>query len=146
MTATRTRTAAKSATLVGIYKGEGTPCDDCGRELSARQFRVRVTATGELRVLGRRCAAKATGYPTTRIEHEALRAERTRAFDFEAGTSWTVDRMADHYREVLVVYPGDVMDYWSTETGYVVRPVVDVAEETIARLRERIASGELTAP
>jgi hypothetical protein len=73
-----TRTPRGTATLVGITAAQGQTCQDCGRELTARMFEVR-TAEGHLLILGRKCAAHATGYPTTRIEHEAARAAAAEA-------------------------------------------------------------------
>jgi hypothetical protein len=73
-------TTRGTATLVGISAAEGQTCQDCGRELTARMFQVR-TAEGHLLVLGRRCAAYATGYPTSRLEHEARRIALLDAMD-----------------------------------------------------------------
>ena len=61
--------------LTGITKGSGN-CDACNRELTQRVFTVTHKTTGETMDLGRRCAAKATGYPTTAVEREAARALR----------------------------------------------------------------------
>lgn len=143
MTATHAaRTAPRSATLLGIDAPEGAHCQDCSRELTARLFRVRVTATGEVRYLGRKCAARATGYPTTRIEHEALRAERTREAD-RAAALGTVEQLAEQYRRVLIVYPGDLMDRWTPEGGTEVVPVIEAATASHARLVARLEAGEL---
>ena len=142
MTTTRTRTARKSATLIGIDKAQGDHCQDCSRELTARLFRVRVTVTGEIRHLGRKCAAYATGYPTTRIEHEALRAERTRESD-RAAALGTVEQLADTYRQNVVVYAGDLMEMWAPEGGYRVLPVIEAAEIAHADLVARLNAGDL---
>ena len=139
-TATRTRTAPKSATLLGIDKAQGDGCDDCGRELSARLFRVRVTATGEVRHLGRRCAARATGYPTTRLEHEAAAAERLAAWEAEVAATWTVERMADHFRDVVVIGADDLIEVWiggDRANGTHTIPVVEHAAAVLAEIRTR---------
>lgn len=141
MTSTRTRTAPRSAELLGIFRGEGHACDDCGRELAARRFEVRVRETGEVRILGRRCAAYATGYPTTRVEHEALAAERRAAFERDAAT-WTVEQYAAHLRSVVVTYPDGTLDTWAPAVDgqparMIRRPVVEVAAEALATLRAK---------
>ncbi len=74
MTAT-TQIAKAAYRLTGIVKGAGN-CDACGRELSQRVFTVAHKETGATLDLGRRCAAKATGYPTTAIERQAAMALR----------------------------------------------------------------------
>jgi hypothetical protein len=94
MATTRTRTARKSATLLGIEDARGDHCQDCDRELTARLFRVRVTATGEIRHLGRKCAALATGYPTTRLEHEARHAAQLEAMNQEHAAMTLADYLA----------------------------------------------------
>jgi len=134
----------RSATLLGIYRGEGTACDACGRELSARQFRC-TTADGSLLVLGRRCAARATGYPTTRLEHLAAALERRQAWEREVATSWTVEQLAAHYREVVVTYPDGTLDTWlPAEEGQPARttrrPVLEVATEELTRLQAQYAN------
>jgi hypothetical protein len=131
MTATRTRTARKSATLLGIDQAQGDACQDCGRELSARLFRVRVTATGEVRHLGRKCAALATGYPTTRLEHEAAAAERHAAWVATVAATWTVEDMAAHLAEVTILTPaGEFQDY--VDGRYVGIPLADAAARALA--------------
>jgi hypothetical protein len=137
-----TRTAPRSAELLGIHRARGDACQDCGRELSARLFVVRVRETGEVRHLGRRCAAYATGYPTTRVEHEALRAERARAFEVEVATTWTAEQLADHYRTVVVTYADDTLDAWLPAVdGQPARshrvPVAEHAVEQLAILRAK---------
>lgn len=135
--ATTTRTPKGTATLLGIYKGEGHHCDDCSRELAARRFEVR-TAEGEVRILGRKCAALATGYPTTRLEHQAAHAERTRAWEVEVAATWTAEQLADHYREVIICYPDDTLDaYEGDGIGTVRVPVAEHAITWLARFRER---------
>jgi hypothetical protein len=141
-TAHAARTAPRSATLIGIDAPEGAHCQDCSRELTARLFRVRVTATGEVRYLGRKCAARATGYPTTRVEHEALRAERTREAN-RAAALGTVEQLADSYRENVIVYPGDLMEMWAPEGGYRVVSVIEAATIAHADLVARLEAGEL---
>jgi hypothetical protein len=142
MTTTRTRTARKSATLLGIDKGQGERCDDCSRELTARLFRVRVTATGEVRHLGRKCAAYATGYPATRVEREAARLEARRESD-RAAALGTVEQLAEQYRENVVVYAGDLMEIWAPDGGYRVVPVIEAAQIAHADLVARLERGEL---
>lgn len=66
---------AKAYRLTGITRTSGQ-CDACSRELTQRVFSVAHRVTGETLDLGRRCAAKATGYPTTRVEREAAVALR----------------------------------------------------------------------
>jgi hypothetical protein len=144
VTTTRTRTAPRSATLLGIDAPEGAHCQDCDRELTARLFRVRVTATGEVRYLGRKCAARATGYPTTRIEHEARRAEQMRESN-RAAALGTVEQLADTYRQNVVTYPGDLMEVWAPEGGYRVLPVIEAARICHADLVERLHAGEFDA-
>lgn len=139
---TTTRTARRSAELLGIHRAQGDACDDCGRELSARLFVVRVRETGEERHLGRRCAAYATGYPTTRVEHEAAAAERRAAFEREVAQEWTAEQYAEHLRSVVVTYPDGTLDTWApAEDGQpartIRRPVVEVAAETLATLRAK---------
>lgn len=141
MTTTRTRTARRSAVLLGIDKGQGERCDDCSRELTARLFRVKVTATGEVRHLGRKCAAYATGYPTTRVEHEALRAEKMREANRSAALG-TVEQLAERYRETVVVYANDTMDLCAPEGGYRVVPVIEAAKICHADLVRRLEAGE----
>lgn len=63
-------TTGEHATLTGITQDAGQ-CDRCGRELG-RVFEVR-WPDGREESLGRRCAAKATNYPATRVEREAAR-------------------------------------------------------------------------
>lgn len=142
MTATRTRTARRSAVLLGIDKGQGERCDDCSRELTARLFRVRVTATGEVRYLGRKCAAYATGYPTTRVEHEARRLEQLRERD-RADALGTVEQLAERLRERAVVYAGDTIELYAPEGGYRVVPVIEAAQIAHADLVARLERGEL---
>ena len=62
-----------TAKLLGIEMGRGT-CDHCDRELSLHRFRVNVD--GETLTLGRRCAAKATGFNPAKVDHEAQRIAR----------------------------------------------------------------------
>lgn len=72
---TTARIEAKAYRLTGITRTSGQ-CDACSRELTQRVFSVAHKVTGETLDLGRRCAAKATGYPTTRVEREAAVALR----------------------------------------------------------------------
>jgi hypothetical protein len=74
-TTTATPLEAKAYRLTGITSTSGQ-CDACSRELTQRVFSVAHKTTGATLDLGRRCAAKATGYPTTRIEREAAVALR----------------------------------------------------------------------
>lgn len=60
--------------LTGIERGTGT-CDRCAGELTARVFEITHKTTGETLTTGRRCTARATGYPIGRLEHLAA-AER----------------------------------------------------------------------
>lgn len=62
------------AKLLGIRKGQGN-CEHCSRELTARLFTVE-TDNGQTVQLGRRCAAKATGYKVNQVEQEARRIVR----------------------------------------------------------------------
>jgi hypothetical protein len=137
------RTAPRSATLIGIDAPEGFHCQDCSRELTARLFRVRVTATGEVRYLGRKCAARATGYPTTRLEHEARRRELLRLQDRRLAEG-TVEEVAEHLRATQIVNRDDTIEWRSMATGEVVLvPVVEHAAAEHARLRSALAAGEL---
>lgn len=61
-------------TLTGITAGAGQ-CDCCTRRVTQRVFQVAHPDHGAAH-LGRRCAAKATGYPTTAVERMAARAVR----------------------------------------------------------------------
>lgn len=75
---TTTATAKMQAAeyrLTGITAGSGN-CDRCNRELTQRVFAVAHKTTGAEMFLGRRCAAKATGYATTAVEREAARVVR----------------------------------------------------------------------
>lgn len=51
-------------------------CADCDRELTARLFTVTCVATGAVRVVGARCAAKATGFKVNALEREIRRVAR----------------------------------------------------------------------
>lgn len=144
MPATAARTVRRSAVLLGIDAPEGFHCQDCNRELTARLFRVRVTATGEVRYLGRKCAAYATGYPTTRLEHEARRLELLRQQDRRLAAG-TVEEMADHLRATQIVNRDDTIE-WASMTGdREVRlvPVLEHAATELARLQAALAAGEL---
>lgn len=141
MTATRTRTARKSAVLLGIDPAQGHHCQDCDRELTARLFRVRVTATGEVRYLGRRCAALATGYPTTRLEHEARRLELLRQRD-RAWAAGTVEELAENLREILIVNRDDTVEFAGLE-GVRLVPLAEYAATEHARLQAALAAGDL---
>lgn len=81
-----------SAKLIGIEMGRGA-CDHYDRELSLRKFRVNVD--GETLILGRRCAAKATGFNPAKVDREAQRiarialtAERRGTVSAEFPRSW----------------------------------------------------------
>lgn len=71
---TATQIAAGSYRLTGIVKTAGE-CEACSREITQRVFVVANAAGAELG-LGRRCAAKATGYAANAVEREAARAAR----------------------------------------------------------------------
>jgi hypothetical protein len=60
--------------LTGITKGEGQ-CECCSRALTQRVFEVSHPAHGAV-ALGRRCAAKATGYKPNAVERAAAAAAR----------------------------------------------------------------------
>lgn len=60
--------------LTGITKGEGQ-CECCSRALTQRVFEVSHPAHGAV-ALGRRCAAKATGYKPNAVEKAAAQAAR----------------------------------------------------------------------
>lgn len=135
--AAKIRTAPKSAELLGIDAPEGFHCQDCDRELTARLFRVRVTATGEVRYLGRKCAARATGYPTTRLEHEAKRAEELRRWEIEVATTWTAEQLADHFRAVVVCTAEDTLEVWDAAGEIVTRPVAEHAAVVLAGFRAK---------
>ncbi len=62
--------------LTGITRGSGN-CDRCARELTQRVFAVTHKVTGDELFLGRRCAARATGYPTNAVERQVMIALRT---------------------------------------------------------------------
>lgn len=66
--------------LTGITQGAGN-CDNCARELTQRVFAVTHKVTGAKLLLGRRCAARATGYPTTAVERQAMVALRIAEVD-----------------------------------------------------------------
>lgn len=61
--------------LTGITQTTGQ-CECCSRRLTQRVFQVTSTETGEVRELGRRCAAKVTGFKVDRVEREARIAAR----------------------------------------------------------------------
>lgn len=63
-----------TARLTGIQHAKGA-CENCGRELTVRVFQV-AYPDGSVQSLGRRCAAKATGYKPNLVEREAARAAR----------------------------------------------------------------------
>jgi hypothetical protein len=69
-----TRTTAGSWTLTGIQSTTGE-CDCCSRRITQRVFEVNHPQHGTA-LLGRRCAAKATGYAVTAIERQAQVAAR----------------------------------------------------------------------
>lgn len=73
----------KTYRLLGITTTRSA-CDCCGRKL-ARVFRV-ADATGTERLMGRVCAAKATGYNWTVAQAE--RAERFAQQDAAAAARW----------------------------------------------------------
>lgn len=66
--------------LTGITRGSGS-CDRCSRELTQRVFAVTHKVTGAELFLGRRCAAKATGYPTNAVERQVMIALRIAEVD-----------------------------------------------------------------
>ncbi len=68
-------TATAEYKLTGIVAGAGS-CDRCTRELRQRVFTVTHKTTGDILTLGRRCAAKATGWATTAVEPQARAADR----------------------------------------------------------------------
>lgn len=70
-----TATTAAAYRLTGITTGTGN-CDHCNRELTQRVFTVAHKTTGETLDLGRRCAAKATGYAANAVERQAAIAAR----------------------------------------------------------------------
>lgn len=68
-------TATRGAwSLTGITPGAGQ-CDCCSRRITQRVFEVSHPRHG-LAQLGRRCAAKATGYAASAIERELARVAR----------------------------------------------------------------------
>lgn len=75
MSATKTRIEPGAYRLTGITKATGQ-CDCCARNLTQRVFAVAHKTTGEELALGRRCAAKATGYAVTTVERQAAIAAR----------------------------------------------------------------------
>ncbi len=76
MTTTARVTIAPGAyRLTGITSTTGQ-CDCCTRNLTQRVFAVAHKTTGGELTLGRRCAAKATGYAVTAVEREARIAAR----------------------------------------------------------------------
>lgn len=60
--------------FLGRSTGENT-CHCCGRRVVHR-YDIQDTATGDIEVYGRRCAARLMGWATTRVEMEAKIAER----------------------------------------------------------------------
>ncbi len=80
MTIQTAKMAAAEYRLTGITRGAGN-CDRCARELTQRVFAVTHKTTGEELFLGRRCAARATGYPTTAVERQAMMALRLAEVD-----------------------------------------------------------------
>ncbi len=79
-TATATVLVKGTYRLTGIERAAGS-CDACGRELTQRVFSVVDKATGTVALeLGRRCAAKATGYPANAIERQVAVAARFPTF------------------------------------------------------------------
>lgn len=73
--ATKATIAPASCRLTGITQTSGQ-CDCCTRPLTQRVFAVIDTSTGTEYALGRRCAAKATGYAPNAVEREARIAAR----------------------------------------------------------------------
>jgi hypothetical protein len=76
---TNVAATAREWTLTGIAKGAGQ-CDCCSRRITQRVFEVSHPTLG-VAALGRRCAAKATGYPATAIERELARIARMAELD-----------------------------------------------------------------
>jgi hypothetical protein len=84
-----------TATLTGITSEQGQ-CDACGRELG-RVFSVRYQ-NGTEGTLGRRCAAKATGWAVGAVEREANRTAWLAARD---------EKRASHRAELVAQGHGD---------------------------------------
>ena len=76
---TNVAATAREWTLTGIAKGAGQ-CDCCSRRITQRVFEVEHPTLGTAN-LGRRCAAKATGYQATAIERELARIARMAELD-----------------------------------------------------------------
>jgi hypothetical protein len=96
-----------AATLTGITHDAGQ-CDRCGRELG-RIFGVR-WPDGTEQSLGRRCAAKATGWAAGAVEREAARLR------------WLADRdarRAAHRTELVAAGHGDRLAWLEAHSGIV---------------------------
>jgi hypothetical protein len=124
MPATAAQIEKAAYKFTGVVAGAGT-CDACSRECTQRVFTVEHRETGVKLDLGRRCAAKATGYPTTAIEREAARAARlaevdrreaicAAAYPALAAIDAAGDFMADGYGLIRVAATEDM--FW--EGGY----------------------------
>lgn len=101
------------ATLTGITATSGQ-CDRCGRELG-RIFGVR-WPDGSEQNLGRRCAAKATGWAAGAVEREAARLRRLAERDA---------RRAAHRAELVAAGHGERLAWLEAHAGIV--PNIGVA-------------------
>ena len=96
--------------LTGVAAGSGV-CADCARELRVRVFEVQAPDSAR-RVLGRRCAARATGWAAGRLEREVERAARLVVLE---GRRVVV---ADLFPVLAgAVYPQALWDVLSTAVG-----------------------------
>jgi len=94
-----------TATLTGITSTQGQ-CEACGRELG-RVFTVRYT-DGTIAELGRRCAAKATGWAAGAVEREVNRLAWVAARDA---------RRATHRAELVAQGHGERIEWLESHAG-----------------------------
>jgi hypothetical protein len=100
-------TQATYAALTGITLGSGQ-CDRCGRELG-RVFGVR-WPDGTEQTLGRRCAAKATGWAAGAVEREAARLRRLAERD---------ERRTARRAELVAAGHGERLAWLDTHAGVI---------------------------